>query len=283
MKVLFTGGTGFVGRNVLPILKEKYEIDAPNRSKLDILDAEQVEEYVKRGHFDVIVQSANTNPVKSQADKDVNMVEGSLRCFMNFYRVRKFCGKLIYLGSGAELDKSKDMHIITEDAFDRSVPCDEYGFSKYIMNTLALQSGNVYNLRIFAVYGPTDHPSKFITHCIDSIHAGIPITIRQNCYFDYLQVFDFAKILGWFIENNPKYHDYNISSGQRYSLEDIAKTVRDEMNSDLPITILKEGLNREYTADNSRLLSEIGDINFTSLRDGIRIQIESQFQESKEE
>jgi nucleoside-diphosphate-sugar epimerase len=277
MKVLLTGGTGFVGRNILPILKEKYDVYAPSRNELNILDAEQVEEYVKKGHFDIIIQSANTNPVKSYADKDVNMVEGSLRCFMNFYRVRKFCGKLYYFGSGAELDKSKDMHIILENAFDRSVPGDEYGFSKYIMNMLTLQSGNVYNLRIFAIYGPTDHPSKFITHCIDSIQAGIPITIRQNCYFDYMQIFDFARVLEWFIENEPKYHDYNICTGQRYTLEDIAKAVKDEMNSDIPITILKKGFNKEYTADNSRLLSEIGDFKFTSLRDGIRIQVESQF------
>ena len=276
MKILFTGGTGFMGRNILPLLQERYDIIAPGRNELNILDAEQVEAYVKNGHFDIIIHSANTNPVKSPADKDVNMLDGSLRCFMNFYRVRKYCKRLYYLGSGAELDKSKDMHIISEDAFDRSVPGDEYGFAKYIMNTLALQSENVYNLRIFAVYGPTDHPSKFITHCIDSIQSGIPITIRQNCYFDYMQIFDFAKILGWFIENEPKYHDYNISTGKQYSLEEIAKTVRDEMHSDLPISILKEGFNKEYTADNSRLLSEMGSFEFTSLRNGIRMQIESQ-------
>ena len=33
MKVLFTGGSGFIGRNVIPILREKYEVIAPTRSK----------------------------------------------------------------------------------------------------------------------------------------------------------------------------------------------------------------------------------------------------------
>lgn len=282
IKVLFTGGSGLVGRNVLPTLRKKYNVYAPTRQELNLLDTESVERYVKEGNFDIIIHSANPNPVKNSLDKNGTMTENSLRCFMNFYRVRNYCKRLYFVGSGAELDKSKDMCQISEDEFDRSIPKDEYGFAKYIMSHLALCSENVYNLRLFACYGPGDWESKFITHCIRSVLSNKDITIRQNCVFDYIQVYDLANIFSYFIENEPKYHDYNIASGTRYTLVEIAEKVLKQMNSDKKIIILNEGMNKEYTPDISRLLNEIGDYEFISLDDGIKIQIESEVKNNHE-
>ena len=64
MKVLFTGGSGFIGRNVIPILREKYEVITPTRSELNLLDTNEVEKYIVNGKFDVIIHSANPNPSK---------------------------------------------------------------------------------------------------------------------------------------------------------------------------------------------------------------------------
>lgn len=283
IKVLFTGGTGLVGTNVLPILRKKYDVYAPTRKELNLLDTEAVEKYVKENKFDIVIHSANPNPVKNILDQSGTMFENSLKCFMNFYRVRKYCKRLYFVGSGAELDKSKGMCKIGEKEFDRSIPPDEYGFAKYIMTHLAIQSENVYNLRLFACYGPGDWESKFITHCIRSVLNDKDITIRQNCIFDYIQVYDLANIFSYFIENKPKYHDYNIASGTRYSLEEIASKVLHIMNSDKKIIILKEGMNKEYTPDISRLLNEIGDYQFISLEEGIKIQIKSELGVIKDE
>ena len=184
-KVLLTGGSGFVGKNIIPILEKKYQIVAPTRKELDLKDTSAVKEYVQEGKFDVILHSANPNPVKSaKFDKDYKMFEDSLRIFMNFYKVSHLCRKLLYLGSGAEFDKTLDMHRIKEEDIFRSLPQDIYGCTKYIINELASHSRNIYNLRLFACYGPFDHESKFITHCIRCCLKNEPITIRQNCYFD---------------------------------------------------------------------------------------------------
>ena len=61
MKVLFTGGSGFIGRNVIPILREKYEVIAPTRSELNLLDTKEVEKYVIDGKFDIIISSLLSN------------------------------------------------------------------------------------------------------------------------------------------------------------------------------------------------------------------------------
>ncbi|MEF9945171.1 MAG: NAD(P)-dependent oxidoreductase [Lachnospiraceae bacterium] len=275
MKILFTGGTGFVGKNVLPILREKYTVDAPTRQELDLKSERAVKEYIINGKYDVVIHSANPNPVKSvQYDSSNTMFEDSMRVFMNFYNVRQYYGKMLYLGSGAEFDKSRDIHVMKEEEVTTSLPKDVYGFSKYIMNELSQKSGNIYNLRLFACYGPFDHESKFITHAIRCCLREASVSIRQDCLFDYVHVFDLERILEFFIESTPKYHDYNICSGQQISLKEIARKVCEKMKNERSIIIAKIGWNKEYTADNSRLLNELSSsFQFINIDNGIEMQI----------
>lgn len=275
-KILLTGKSGFVGRNIIGILKKSYIVDAPSRNGLDLKNTDAVENYVKTHKFDVIVHCANPNPVKNKVcDSQDTIFQDSLHIFMNFYRLNAYYEKLIYLGSGAEFDKSRDISLIKEEKVSEYLPSDMYGFAKYIMNEMALNSKNLYNLRLFACYGPYDHESKFITHCIRCCLKDKDITIRQNCLFDYLHVYDLAHIVINAIEGNLKYHDYNVASGNRVTLEEIAKEVKRQMHSKSQIEILKEGLNKEYTADISRLKNQMHISNkFISLEEGISMQIE---------
>lgn len=275
-KILFTGGSGFVGKNVIPFLSEKYKVYAPDRNTLNLRDPKAVREYLGNECFDAVVHCANPNPVKNSACDSADMMfEDSLRCFMHFYNQRDLCGRILYLGSGAEFNKTMDMSQIREEEIHRSMPEDEYGCAKYIMNELASAASNIYNLRLFACYGPYDHESKFITHAIRCCLKGEDITIRQNCMFDYLHVYDLEKIMEWFIDaGSIGYHDYNIASGVRYSLSDIADEVRRQMHTGNKIVLQKDGWNKEYTADISRLRSETGITeHFISLSDGIAMQI----------
>lgn len=274
-KVLLTGGTGFIGKNILPLLREQYQVDAPTRRELDLKDSVAVAQYVKNGHYDVIIQGANPNPVKNaECDKADTMFEDSMRIFMNFYNVREYCGKLLYFGSGAEFDKTRDICKVKECNVKESIPKDTYGLAKFYMNELARKSDNVYNVRIFGCYGPYDHESKFLTHVIRCCLRNEDITIRQNCYFDYMQVFDLAKAIECLIEGTPRYHDYNVCSGVAISLKDIAEKIREHMNCTNQIVVMSEGLNNEYTADNSLFMEEFGNkFRITDIEDGIEIQI----------
>ena len=168
-----------------------------------------------------------------------------------------------------------DIADIKETEIGRSIPLDVYGCTKYIMNELASKKSNMYNLRLFACFGPYDHESKFITHVIRCCLSNEDITIRQDCYFDYLHVFDLAKVIMYSIENSLKYPDYNIASGRRISLSEIAEEVKRQMGVDNKIVVKKAGWNNEYTANIDRLNGESGIKNkFISLEEGIRMQIE---------
>lgn len=272
-KILLTGGSGFIGRNILDDLRVSGVVDAPSRGELDLRDTLAVEHYLEMNRYDVVIHGANPNPVKNKADGPDSMLQDSLRIFANLLRCSNLFGKMLYFGSGAEYDKIKPIVSVVEEDIGQSIPRDSYGFGKYIMNELARASKNIYNLRIFACYGPTDHESKFITHVLDCISRQQPITIRQNVYFDYMHVSDLVPVLRWFIDRNQLFKDYNICTGERMDLLSIATITKKLSGSSMPITVLKDGFNNEYTADNSRLLAEMGSMTFLPIRAGIARQI----------
>ncbi|MCM1220808.1 MAG: NAD-dependent epimerase/dehydratase family protein [Lachnospiraceae bacterium] len=274
-KILLTGSTGFIGRNILPILQKKYDVYAPKRQELNLLDFNSVEEYLKSHKFDAVIQGANPNPVKNtQSDKPETMLEDSMRIFMNFYQMRGCYGKMLYFGSGAEYGKNRDIILASEEQIGTTVPLDSYGLAKLWMNELARNSSNIYNLRIFGCFGPYDHESKFLTHVIRSCLRQKTITIRQNCIFDYMQVYDLAEVVSFFIEDHFQYHDYNVCTGRPISLYDIACKIKEKMRSENSIVILKDGWNKEYTGSNKRLLQELPrSFAFTTIEDGIDLQI----------
>lgn len=273
-KVLLTGSSGFIGKNIKPLLEGCCDLHTPARGDLDLKNAASVSRYLRNNEFDIVIHSANPNSVKNVLDNKDTMFEDSLRCFMNLYSCKQYFGKMYFIGSGAEYDKTMDIVTVTEENEFRSVPPDGYGFAKYIMNSIALNDDKLCNLRIFACYGPGDHESKFITHCIRSCLNNQDITIRKDCYFDYMHVNDLGRILAFFIEKSPRHHSYNVCTGRRIRLYEIASIVKTEMKSGSNIIILSDGMNKEYTGSNARLMNEIGPYDFISLEDGIRMQIE---------
>ena len=279
-KVLMTGASGFIGRNICGYLGTVCELFAPTRSQLNLLDETSVRNYINSNNIDVVLNLANPNPVKNVIDKPDTMFEDSIRIFMNLYRAQD-CYEMMYsIGSGAEYDKSMDIKMISEEDEERSVPYDAYGLAKYTINQIIKYNAKQCNLRVFGCYGPTDHESKFITHAINCCMNNKDITIRQDCYFDYLHVYDLGRIIGYFINNSHSYHSYNVCSGTRVLLSEIAIMVKRLMNSNSDIVILKDGYNKEYTGSNIRLLKEIGDYRFISLEEGIRMQIEAERKEN---
>lgn len=275
-KVLVTGATGFIGRNIIPILAKNFDILAPRRNELNLIDKKSVEAYFTNNTFDIVIHCASANPGKNCLDKQENMESDIISAFDNLAMFAERVEKVICLGSGAEYDKNYDIKMITEEEIGRSIPDTAYGRAKYIINEKVRKSKNIYNLRIFGCYGPTDAKTKFIRDAIDCCLENKAITIRQNCYFDYMYVEDLAEIMKWFIENTPKYKDYNVVTGKPIDLLSIAKIISEKMDNTKGIEIANEGFNKEYTASNKRLLDEMKEFCFTPIEIGIAKQIEWQ-------
>ena len=257
MNILITGGTGFIGRNMLEQLKG-YQLFAPRSSELNLLNREDLLAYVKANKIELIIDcscwNAYINPNKAENLVFINNV----KMFFNISCCSSLVKKIIYFGSGAEFDRASWKSMMGEDYFGMNIPRDDYGLSKYINCLQIKQAQNIYNLRIFGVFGPhEDYHKRFISYCIVRALSNKKIEMNQNCFFDYLYIDDLVKITDKFIKQDFKHRIYNVCTGKRFELADLAQRVLKITGSHAEITVKKPGLNSEYTGDNSLLLKEI--------------------------
>lgn len=270
MKVLITGSGGFIGRNLAEYFGGIYEVRAPKRRELNLLEEEAVAEYLQKEKPDVVIHAANVNTSRNLEVSDYESLNGNLQMFYHLEKHHDLYGKMYYFGSGAEYDMRNYVPDMKEEYFGEHIPQDSYGFSKYVMSRQTDLAKNIYDLRLFGVYGKYEEwEHRFISNAICRVLCGLPITICQNVYFDYLWVDDLARIMRWFIENTPKYRHYNVCRGEKIDLVTLAHKVRACLQTDCEIQVAMEGYKREYTGDNARLLGEIGQFPFTSFDEAV--------------
>lgn len=190
--------------------------------------------------------------------------------YWNLAQCSDLYGKMYYFGSGAEYDVQHYIPHMSEDYFGAYIPQDAYGFSKYVMNQNTRKSENIFNLRLFGVYGKYEEWNRrFISNNMCRVLRGLDISINQDMQFDYLYIDDLCRLMPWFIEHTPKYHDYNICTGIPARLTQIAALLRAECGSPYPVKIRSGGEKLPYTGDNTRLLHELGPWEFTDISLGI--------------
>jgi UDP-glucose 4-epimerase len=272
MKILVTGGAGFIARNLTEQLNKRYEITALNSKQLNLLDYSQVGDCIKNGKFDVVIHTATYDAAPKHSIKDpAKVLENNLRMFFNLARVQEHFGRLIYFGSGAEFSREHWQPKMKESDFDQHLPADQYGFSKYIMTKYARLNNKIYNLRLFGVFGKYDDwRTRFISNACSCAALGKGITINQNVFFDLLYIDDLVKIIGWFIDHQPKTNIYNVCTGKVYDFKSLAEKIVKISGKKLKIIIKQEGLGKEYSGDNSLLMRELADFKFTPIDESLK-------------
>jgi nucleoside-diphosphate-sugar epimerase len=265
MNILITGAGGFIGRNLKEYLSPNYKIFATTHDDLELLDEKAVEEYVNDYTIDVIVHCAAIGGSR-KANYDpgsTDVVEKNLRMFFNLERCLTPNMRMIHLGSGAEYDRHQWRRKMPETFFDRHVPSDCYGYAKYLISKYIGFRDNIVCLRLFGVFGKyEEYHFKFISNAVVKNLLHMPITINQNVVFDYLYIDDLVKIVELFIRQIPIYNYYNITPTLSIDLITIAEIINTISDYKSDIIVLHEGLNSEYSGDNSRLLAEYSSISF---------------------
>ncbi len=269
MRILITGGSGFIGRNLAEQLASNYDVSAPASAELDLLKEQDVRDYLNAHHFDVVVHAATTRSNRRVA-APTDLLDRNCRMFFNLVRNQELFGKMIHFGSGAEYGRAQLPSRVREDYFDTRVPSDAYGFSKYICAKYIERSNRIVDLRLFGVFGPyEDYTVRLISNACCRALKGLPIVLRQDVVFDYLYVNDLASITSWFIENDARHKAYNVCSGSPAPLTELAHIVAEVSGSNPTVSVTTGGMGTEYTADNSRLLAEMGNYKFWDLRRAI--------------
>lgn len=269
MKILLTGSGGFIGKNLKNYLSNKYELLTPRSFELNLIDENAVKEYFRNNDIDFIIHCGSTGGARGIEDRDTT-IEDNLAMVDNLLKYKKSETRLILFGSGAMYDKSRNLHKINEDEIGETVPKDLYGKSKMLIAKKIKDRKDVVCLNIFACYGYGEKENRFPSYAINKVLAGENIVINQNVVFDYLFVEDMQRIVEYFIQKQPVSNIINITPTDSISLLEIAKIVNKFGEKEVEITINNPVLNNEYTGDNSRLLKEIPDFEFTTMEVGLK-------------
>lgn len=269
MNILLTGSGGFIGKNLKNYLGDKYNLFTPRSFELNLIDEEVVKEYFSENEIDFIIHCGSTGGARGIEDRDTT-IEDNLAMVENLLKYKKAETHLILFGSGAMYDKSRDLHKINETEIGKFIPEDLYGKSKMLIAEKIKDRKDVVCLNIFACYGYGEKENRFPSYAINKVLAGENVEINQNAVFDYLFVEDMQRIVEYFITNIPAKNIINITPTKSISLLEIAEIVNKLGDNKVEIIIKNPVMNCEYTGDNTRLLQEMPDFEFTSIDVGLK-------------
>lgn len=270
MNIFITGGSGFIGRNIIEYLARHYDIFAPTHKELELVDDKAVRRYFKNHKIDIVIHAAVRPGHRNAKDPSSQLFINS-RMFFNIIRNKDYFKKMILLNSGLVYDMCHYKPKMSEAYFDSHVPIDEGGLSKYIAAKYAEKTDYIKELRIFGIFGKhEDYAIRFISNAICKTLLDLPITLKQNRRFDFIYIDDLMPIIDYFIKNNGDYYAYNVTPDESIELKEIAEKVKKISGKDLPIIVAKEGMGAEYSGDNSRLKKELKEIKFTPIDEAIK-------------
>lgn len=270
MKILVTGGSGFIGRNIKEsYLSEQYQIVAPSRQELDCSDDDSVRKFFTRHGFDAVVHAAAKPGHRNAADHN-NLFLTNSRMLFNLLHYQNSWGKLINMGSGAIYDMRHYQPKMPEHYFGTHIPVDEHGYNKYIFAKALPSLTQVYDFRIFGIFGKyEDYAIRFISNAICKALFNLPITLRQNRRFDYLYIDDLMPVLDHFIQHAPVEKSFNITPDASIELLTLAQIVREVSGNKVEIVVGQEGMGSEYSGDNRLLRAEMPSVRFTPIERAI--------------
>ena len=267
MNILITGSGGFIGKNLKKYFSEKHNLLCPRSFELDLTNKKDLTEYFKNNKIDFVIHCASTGGVRGAQD-DENTVEKNLSMVKNIFELKPEKAKVILFGSGAMYDKSRNLHKVKESEIGKIIPKDLYGKSKVIISDYIKNRQDALCLNIFGCYGFDEKPSRFPSYTIGKILKNEPIIIENNCVFDYLYMEDLNRIVEYFITNKTTSNIINVTPAKSISMEEIARIIN--TFTDHPVEIIKKSDGNEYTGDNTLLLENIPDFQFTEIEIGLK-------------
>jgi GDP-L-fucose synthase len=255
MRILITGGNGNIAKMINKNLSSTdYLITNASRSDLNMLSEFEIEEYLKYNQFDILVNTAILGGRRTKEDNG-DVTHKNLLMFENIIKFSDKFKMIINLDSAAIYDRNTDILNRKEDDI-YTIPKDYYGFSKYLIYQRSLQYNNVYNLRIFNIFHPSEEPDRFIKSCFIAKKNNTNVTIFKDKFFDFVYEDDFIKIVKFYIDNVYSQENLektiNISYEEKYKLSDIAKIILGPRGHE-KINILCDALDKNYSGYSNKL------------------------------
>ena len=258
-KILVTGATGFIGKNLVESLKEKFEIyalilDEKEKNVIPQIDYILWKTFFDReneiktldgkklGKIDTVIHLASygVNPKDNDIDK---MIESNISLtkdlILNLERVS--CKNIIFTGSGFEYgDKGKvklkeDMELNPFSLYG-ATKVSAFLIGKKLCESLGI---NYINLRLFNIFGEYEGSNRLIPQIINNYLEGKELNFTAgNQVRDYLYIKDIIEVYEMILEKNIYNNEtYNVCSSEEVTIKEFITKVADT------IGINKDSLN----------------------------------------
>lgn len=296
MKLLVTGGCGFIGSNFIKYMLEQNNYHIVNLDKLtyagqgqniehmgldknpyykfiqgDILDSKLVNSIFEEYPIDVIVnfaaESHNSyailNPLKfaeTNTMGTVNLLE-AVRKHKNNIRFHHISTCEVY----------GDLSLVSKKKFSEESPYrpnTPYNCSKAAADIFIRAYFKTFNLPVTISncgnnYGPYQHPEKliprFATNLIDNIK--VPVYKSSQNRREWIHVLDHCKAIDLILNKGRIGESYNVGSGIEKSIEEITEIILTELHQPESMKMYVEDRpshDRRYLLDSSKITNELG-------------------------
>lgn len=285
MKVLITGGAGFIGSHLAHSLVKRGDkvtivddlsmgrisniADIPQVSfyKRDVRDYDFMHGILKKGNFDYIYFLAaiasvadsierpwKTHQVNSEAI--INSLDFIRQEHIEVKRILFSSSAAVY-GDGEEIPKREESDIR---------PLSPYAIDKFSAERYMIDYGNLYHLptvcvRFFNVYGPRQNPKSPYSGVLSIITDCLKKNKTFNLYGngsqtrDFIFVEDVVRAIITIVEKSAKSTVFNIANGVENSLVDVIQEYEKVTHRELNIEYYgtRDGDIKKSVADISRL------------------------------
>mgnify|MGYP003352330867 CR=1 FL=1 len=218
MKILLTGAGGFVGQYFAGHLN--HDIDACDRSALDLTDSLAVQRRLASEHYDAVIHCASAGRNTARAMDD-SIIVNNLKGFANLVENRHRFGMLINMATGAEFDIDRDIDSVSEDEIFNRYPLHSYGRSKNIIARQVHLLPYFYNLRIFGCFDSTEADNRPLKSFVSKSQKNEPFVIPADRQFDMISVGDIVRVIEAVLANKIHDKDINLVYNKKYYLSEI--------------------------------------------------------------
>lgn len=305
LRVLVTGGAGFIGSNFANINKDKFEVvcldnlflgDPGNLdSSIEFIqgDACKLADLEKTGgDFDYVFHLAGTSSApmflnEGFADGYVNSIESFVRT-IEYARITG-AKKFLY-ASTSSLYANNPMPLVETQVV---TPPNHYAVTKFCYEHCARCYNQVYpeletiGFRFMSVYGPNEEAKGQYANIIsqfiwDAVRDLEPVIYGDGDQFrDFTNVEDIVQAVTLAIETKKTLGNevYNIGTGECGSFNQILVAIGKAMGKDVKARYIpnpvKEGYVRGQHADISKLVADLGYKPKVKLEEGIQAQVDN--------
>jgi UDP-glucose 4-epimerase len=279
MKVLVTGGAGYIGSHAVKELVKDHEVivydslELGNKEFIDekalfiqggLSDTEKLDSLFKENNIDIVMHFANYALVGESVENPSKYFENNLVNGLNLLdsMVKNNINKIIFSSSCAVYGSPKEIPIVEKHTLN---PINSYGESKMVFERVLRYYDTAYNLksislRYFNVGGASldnsigeKHQNE--THLIPII-LDVALDKRENikifgddydtkdgtCIRDFVHVVDIAKAhldALNYLEKNMKTKSYNVGTGQGYSVKEVIDLCKQITKKEINVVVDK--------------------------------------------